>query len=72
LWLPRLGSIRLSKPWLIPEESSGTRLTLVLGVLLLLGPKQTKAAATASRRLLLGGLPEYRWLLASGVCTCWI
>jgi hypothetical protein len=71
LWLPRLGSIRLSKPWLIPEGSSGTLLTLVLGVLLLLGPKQTKAAA-ASRRLLLGGLPENRWLLASGVCTCWI
>jgi hypothetical protein len=70
LWLPRLGTIRLSKRWLIRKESSGTLLALVLGVLLLLGSKQTKAAA--SRRLLLGGLSEYRRLLASGVCTCWI
>jgi hypothetical protein len=68
LWLPSLSSIRLPEGWLIAKETSTALLALSLCVLLLLGSKQRKA--TASRRLLLGGLTEYRWLLASIVRSC--
>jgi len=68
LWLPCLRGIRLSKGGLVSKEASTTLLALGLCILLLLGPKQRKAGA--SRRLLLGGLPEYRWLLASVVRGC--
>jgi hypothetical protein len=68
LWLSRLGRIRLSKRRLVPEESSSSLLSLALGGLLLLRSEQTEA--TASGRLLLGGLTKYGWLLTTGVCIC--